>query len=29
MSPEVMRGIRTVLDQALSGIEDVLSGKGR
>ncbi len=29
MSPEVMRGIRTVLDQALNGIEDVLSGKNR
>jgi DNA-binding PadR family transcriptional regulator len=29
MSPEVMRGIRTVLDDALSGIEDVLNGKRR
>jgi DNA-binding PadR family transcriptional regulator len=29
MSPEVMRGIRTVLDDALSGIEEVLNGKRR
>jgi DNA-binding PadR family transcriptional regulator len=29
MSPDVMRGIRTVLDTALSGIEDVLAGKNR
>jgi DNA-binding PadR family transcriptional regulator len=29
LSPETLRGIRTVLDQALNGIEDVLNGKQR
>ena len=29
MTPEMLRGIRAVLDQALSGIEDVLNGTRR
>ncbi len=29
LTPEVLRGVRAVLDQALSGIEDVLSGTRR
>jgi DNA-binding PadR family transcriptional regulator len=29
MTPEMLRGIRAVLDQALNGIEDVLNGKSR
>jgi len=29
MTPEMLRGIRAVLDQALNGIEDVLNGKPR
>ena len=27
LTPEILRGVRTVLDQALNGIEDVLAGK--
>ncbi len=29
LTPEILRGVRTVLDQALSGIEDVLNGTRR
>jgi DNA-binding PadR family transcriptional regulator len=29
LTPEMLRGIRTVLDQALNGIEDVLAGTRR
>jgi hypothetical protein len=29
LTPEILRGVRTVLDQALNGLEDVLNGTRR
>ena len=29
LTPEILRGVRTVLDQALNGLEDVLAGKNK